>query len=216
MNKSSDNFLFDPQSQQKIEELVSIAKDQGYITYEEINDVLPMTFDSPDTIDQVLIGIFSSWNKLANADPEIIAVRRFVHLSRFILLPIVEVADHSDATFTGGIQYEVGCGVSRQIRDAFTNACWNRCNAGWTGHEKLYTVFYHIRWSKASFHQKLLLPPRIQRCIGTDAAGHCIGADNLSVVKNTQVCISIGCCTDGDIVANLFLNRNQCSGIVGI
>jgi RNA polymerase primary sigma factor len=55
MNKSSDNFLFDPQSQQKIEELVSIAKDQGFITYEEINDILPMTFDSPDTIDQVLI-----------------------------------------------------------------------------------------------------------------------------------------------------------------
>lgn len=55
MNKSSENFLFDPQSQQKIEELVSIAKDQGFITYEEINDVLPMTFDSPDMIDHVLI-----------------------------------------------------------------------------------------------------------------------------------------------------------------
>jgi RNA polymerase primary sigma factor len=55
MNKSSDNFLFDPQSQQKIEELVSIAKDQGYITYEEINDVLPMSFDSPEMIDHVLI-----------------------------------------------------------------------------------------------------------------------------------------------------------------
>jgi RNA polymerase primary sigma factor len=54
MNKTSDNS-FDPQSQQKIEELVSIAKDQGYITYEEINDVLPMTFDSADMIDQVLI-----------------------------------------------------------------------------------------------------------------------------------------------------------------
>lgn len=54
MNKTSDN-VFDPQSQQKIEELVSIAKDQGYITYEEINDVLPMSFDSPDLIDQVLI-----------------------------------------------------------------------------------------------------------------------------------------------------------------
>ncbi len=55
MNKSSDNFLFDPQSQQKIEELVSVAKEQGYITYEEINDILPMTFDSPDLIDHVLI-----------------------------------------------------------------------------------------------------------------------------------------------------------------
>jgi RNA polymerase primary sigma factor len=55
MNKSSENLLFDPQSQQKIEELVSIAKDQGYITYEEINDVLPMSFDSPEMIDHVLI-----------------------------------------------------------------------------------------------------------------------------------------------------------------
>jgi RNA polymerase primary sigma factor len=49
------NNLFHPQHQQKIEELVAIAKDQGYITYEEINEILPMTFDSPDQIDQVLI-----------------------------------------------------------------------------------------------------------------------------------------------------------------
>jgi len=45
----------DPQHQQKIEELVSIAKEQGYVTYEEMNEILPMTFDSPDLIDQVLI-----------------------------------------------------------------------------------------------------------------------------------------------------------------
>ena len=44
-----------PQHQQKIEELVAIAKEQGYITYEEINEILPMTFDSPEQIDQVLI-----------------------------------------------------------------------------------------------------------------------------------------------------------------
>ncbi len=49
------NNLFNPQHQQKIEELVSIAKDQGYITYEEINEILPMSFDSPEQIDQVLI-----------------------------------------------------------------------------------------------------------------------------------------------------------------
>jgi len=57
MNNSKDDFnnLFNPQHQQKIEELVAIAKDQGYITYEEINEILPMTFDSPDQIDQVLI-----------------------------------------------------------------------------------------------------------------------------------------------------------------
>src|SRR3990170_1549034 len=44
-----------PQHQQKIEELVSLAKEQGYVTYEEINEILPMTFDSPEQIDQVLI-----------------------------------------------------------------------------------------------------------------------------------------------------------------
>lgn len=55
MAKSQDNSLFDPQYQQKVEELVAIAKDQGFITYEEINDVLPMSFDSAEQIDQVLI-----------------------------------------------------------------------------------------------------------------------------------------------------------------
>ena len=45
----------DPQHQQKIEELVSIAKEQGFVTYEEMNEILPMTFDSADLIDQVLI-----------------------------------------------------------------------------------------------------------------------------------------------------------------
>ena len=45
----------DPQHQQKIEELVSLAKEQGFVTYEEMNEILPMSFDSPDLIDQVLI-----------------------------------------------------------------------------------------------------------------------------------------------------------------
>lgn len=47
--------VFDPQHQQKLEELVAIAKEQGFLTYEEINEVLPMSFDTPDLIDQVLI-----------------------------------------------------------------------------------------------------------------------------------------------------------------
>lgn len=55
MSKSQENQPFDPQYQQKIEEIIAIAKDQGYITYEEINDVLPMSFDSADQIDQILI-----------------------------------------------------------------------------------------------------------------------------------------------------------------
>ena len=55
MAKTKENQPFDPQYQQKIEEIVAISKDQGYITYEEINDILPMSFDSADQIDQILI-----------------------------------------------------------------------------------------------------------------------------------------------------------------
>lgn len=55
MNKSNFKSTFSQQHQQKVDELVSIAKEQGFITYEEINEILPMTFDSADQIDQVLI-----------------------------------------------------------------------------------------------------------------------------------------------------------------
>lgn len=55
MNKTNFKNHFSPQHQQKIDELVTLAKDQGFITYEEINEILPMTFDSADQIDQVLI-----------------------------------------------------------------------------------------------------------------------------------------------------------------
>ncbi|ANH78559.1 RNA polymerase sigma factor [Candidatus Chlamydia sanziniae] len=43
------------ESQKKLEELVALAKEQGFITYEEINEILPMSFDTPEQIDQVLI-----------------------------------------------------------------------------------------------------------------------------------------------------------------
>jgi RNA polymerase primary sigma factor len=46
---------FTTPQQQKIDELVTIAKEQGYLTYEEMNEILPMTFDSPEQIDLVLI-----------------------------------------------------------------------------------------------------------------------------------------------------------------
>ena len=54
-DSSPFNNFSNPQHQQKIEELVAIAKQQGHITYEEINDILPMSFDAPELIDQVLI-----------------------------------------------------------------------------------------------------------------------------------------------------------------
>jgi len=55
MSESKFSNQFNQQQQAKVEELVSIAKEQGFITYEEINEILPMTFDSADDIDQVLI-----------------------------------------------------------------------------------------------------------------------------------------------------------------
>lgn len=55
MTKNNLKDSLSQQAQQKVEELVSVAKEQGYITYEEINDILPMTFDSAEQIDQVLI-----------------------------------------------------------------------------------------------------------------------------------------------------------------
>lgn len=55
MSKGAFTNLFNQQHQQKVEELVAIAKEQGFITYEEINEILPMTFDSAEQIDQVLI-----------------------------------------------------------------------------------------------------------------------------------------------------------------
>lgn len=55
MSKGNFSNIFNQQHQQKVEEIVSLAKEQGYITYEEINEILPMTFDSAEQIDQVLI-----------------------------------------------------------------------------------------------------------------------------------------------------------------
>ncbi len=55
MAKAAFSNLFNQQHQQKIEELIAIAKEQGFITYEEINEILPMSFDSAEQIDQVLI-----------------------------------------------------------------------------------------------------------------------------------------------------------------
>lgn len=49
------NTTLSQQHQQKVEELVAIAKEQGFITYEEINEILPMNFDSAEQIDQILI-----------------------------------------------------------------------------------------------------------------------------------------------------------------
>lgn len=55
MGKTDLQTSFSQQHQQKVDELVAIAKEQGYITYEEINEILPMTIDTAEQIDHVLI-----------------------------------------------------------------------------------------------------------------------------------------------------------------
>lgn len=55
MAKTNFKAPFAEQQQLKVDELITIAKEQGYITYEEINEILPMSFDSADQLDQVLI-----------------------------------------------------------------------------------------------------------------------------------------------------------------
>lgn len=55
MAKAKKNEGSEGEFQLKMEELVAIAKEQGHITYEEINEILPMNFDTPEQIDQVLI-----------------------------------------------------------------------------------------------------------------------------------------------------------------
>lgn len=53
--KKTASSTFDQEHQIKVDELVETAKEQGYITYEEINEILPISFDSPELIDQILI-----------------------------------------------------------------------------------------------------------------------------------------------------------------
>lgn len=55
MAKTNTKNSLSIEHQQKIDELVHLAKDQGFITYEEINDILPMTVDTAEQIDQILI-----------------------------------------------------------------------------------------------------------------------------------------------------------------
>lgn len=55
MSKTNYKVAVSQPHQQKVDELVSLAKDQGFITYEEINDILPMAFDTAEQIDQLLI-----------------------------------------------------------------------------------------------------------------------------------------------------------------
>lgn len=55
MNMQEHNLSsFEFQYQQKIKEIVASAREQGYITYEEINETLPISFNTEEKIDHLL------------------------------------------------------------------------------------------------------------------------------------------------------------------
>src|SRR5258708_2415991 len=49
---------------EKVKELVRLAQEQGYLTYNDINDVLPENIATPEDLDEILI-------KLRNLEVEI-------------------------------------------------------------------------------------------------------------------------------------------------
>jgi len=54
MDKTALKSTFS-QYEEKVDEVVTLAKEQGFITYEEINDILPLSFDTAEQIDQLLM-----------------------------------------------------------------------------------------------------------------------------------------------------------------
>lgn len=68
---SDSDSNFTPELQKKVDSLVVRGKQQGYVTYEEINEILPEAFDSAEALDQVLIYMSGSDIQLVNqADVE--------------------------------------------------------------------------------------------------------------------------------------------------
>src|SRR5436190_24130927 len=55
---------------QKIKELIKLAKEQGYLTYGDLNDILPENILSSDELDEIMI-------MLRNMDIEIIDASEF-------------------------------------------------------------------------------------------------------------------------------------------
>lgn len=57
---------FTPELQEKVDRLIAQGKEQGFVTYEEINEVLPAAFDSAEALDQVLIYMCGSDLQILN------------------------------------------------------------------------------------------------------------------------------------------------------
>lgn len=66
MSKVTENVALEIEHQGKIDEIIALAKDQGFITHEEINDILPMSLDSPEALDQVLIFLMGNDVQILN------------------------------------------------------------------------------------------------------------------------------------------------------
>lgn len=66
MSKSPPPIAIEVEHQAKIDEIIALARDQGFITHEEINDILPMSLDSPEALDQVLIFLMGNDVQILN------------------------------------------------------------------------------------------------------------------------------------------------------
>ena len=66
MSKSPPSVAIEIEHQAKIDEIIALARDQGFITHEEINDILPMSLDSPEALDQVLIFLMGNDVQILN------------------------------------------------------------------------------------------------------------------------------------------------------
>jgi RNA polymerase primary sigma factor len=55
MKNTKNPDFFPKDLQEKVDLLVDLSKENGFITYEEMNDILPITVDTAEQIDQILI-----------------------------------------------------------------------------------------------------------------------------------------------------------------
>jgi RNA polymerase primary sigma factor len=85
----ADATIDHPEIQSKIRELIRLAKEQGYVTYDDLNDVLPGDIISPDLVEEIIL-------RLRNLEIDIIdasEVDRLKPATRASASPVKEIVD---------------------------------------------------------------------------------------------------------------------------
>ena len=68
-----------PEIQEKLRDLIKLAKEQGYLTFDDVNDALPATLIAPEGLDEVL-------HRLESMEFEVIHCKGF---AQFVLKKVV-------------------------------------------------------------------------------------------------------------------------------